>query len=150
MSRFTGDLTVTQMSGSAGSWRRWRLHEALVYEVGDKGTGRLIVVPPGFVSDGPSIPRVFWAIMPVWGTWGRAGILHDFLCARLAMGRPHREGRTRLATDAVFYESMVALRVGFLTRWAMYAGVRVGALLGVRTRMIDFNDELLHGESEGA
>lgn len=148
MSRFTNELTITQMSGTSEAWRLWRVHEAVVYEVGAKGSGRFITVPPTFVSDGPSVPRFLWAVMPVWGTYGRAGIVHDYLVARISAGRPHREACTRSQADAIFYEAMAVLGVRHTTRWLLYLGVRLGTLFGIRGTMIDHNRELLAKEPD--
>jgi len=143
MSRFEDALTVTQCSGKSDGWRRWRLHEALVFEAGRRNHGKLIVVPGDFVSDGPTIPRFLWAVLPVWGTYGRAGVVHDYLCARIMLGDPHEAARTRTDADGIFYDAMAALGVGFCTRWAMYVGVRIGTLFGVKPTMLHYNRKLL-------
>jgi hypothetical protein len=144
---FEDPLTVTQMSGKHDGWRRWKLTVALVYEAGRHNHGKLIVVPGGFVSDGPTIPRFLWAVLPVWGTYGRAGVVHDYLCARIEYGDPHEAARTRTEADGIFYDAMVVLGVGMLTRWAMYFGVRIGTLFRVRPKMIHFNRKLLGEEN---
>ena len=76
MGAFTSELTITHLSGNDKyGWRLWRLAEPLIYEVGSLGSGRVIRVHKDFVTDGPSIPPLLWSILPVWGSWGRAGIL---------------------------------------------------------------------------
>ena len=55
MSRFTGELTITQLDAD---YRTWRLEQDLVYEVGAEGSGREIRVPMRFETDGASIPRL--------------------------------------------------------------------------------------------
>lgn len=37
------------------------------------------VVPKGFVSDGASVPRIFWWVMTPTGVLFEASVLHDFL-----------------------------------------------------------------------
>jgi hypothetical protein len=74
------ELTITHLSGNdTHSWRLWRLAEPLIYEVGGRGSGRVIVVSKGFTTDGTSIPQFMWSILPVWASWSRAGVIHDVL-----------------------------------------------------------------------
>lgn len=140
MSLFTDDLTVTQLSGDdRNAWRLWRTETPLVYEAGELGSGREIIVPSGFITDGPSIPQFLWALLPVWGSYSRSGVVHDFLCYRLDKGDPHPEAPTRQAADHIFLESMGALNVNPLIKYAMYLGVRFGTLIGIRTTAIQWN-----------
>jgi hypothetical protein len=130
MSPFTGPLSVTQCDVD---WRRWRLNEALQYEVHHLGSGMLIRVPGGFETDGASIPRPLWALLPTWGRYSRAAVVHDWLCEALKTGRPHRYGRTYAEAAAVFREAMKVCGVGGLARWGMWAAVRLHfALKGQR------------------
>lgn len=139
MSAFTGDLTITQLGGR--DWRLWRLEEHLVYQRSDDAF-HVVMVSKGFITDGPSIPRFLWAILPVWATWSRAGIIHDYLCCLIAMGHPHREALDRNAADKIFREAMQACGVGLVLRNLLYLGVRVGTWCGVRPSMVDVNEKL--------
>jgi len=49
---FMSELTITHPSGNDthGCWRLWRLAEPLIYEVGGRGSGRVILVTKGFVT----------------------------------------------------------------------------------------------------
>ena len=89
-------------------WRLWRLAEPLIYEVGGRGSGRVILVSKGFITDGPSIPRLLWSILPVWASWSRAGVVHDYLCYLIALNNPHPEAPTRDHADRIFFEAMEA------------------------------------------
>lgn len=40
---------------------------------------RRIVIPIGFQTDGASVPRIFWNIIPPWGRYGMAAVIHDYL-----------------------------------------------------------------------
>lgn len=123
MSAFTGEITITSL---AADWRCWRLEQPLVYEVGALGSGRVITVPVGFVTDGASVPRPLWAVLPVWGRYSRAAVVHDYLCRLLARGLPHPQAPTRRAADAIFAEAMTACGVGPLTRRVLWFGARLG------------------------
>lgn len=53
-----------------------------------------ITVPAGFVTDFASIPRLFWRILPPWGSYNRAAVVHDFLY--------HTHYTTRAEADLIF------------------------------------------------
>ncbi len=131
MSRFTGELTITQLDVD---YRTWRLEQPLVYELGDEGSGREIKVHRLFETDGASIPRLFQALLPTWGRYSRAAVIHDYLYNELRPGKdaPHPLATTRKAADAVFLEAMAVSGVGFLTRWAMWAAVRSFGFLALQ------------------
>jgi hypothetical protein len=134
---FTGPVSLTQVGGA--NWRLWRLNEPLRYEVERGDCCTLIEVPAGFVTDGPTIPRPLWPVLPVFGPYLRCGILHDYLCYRLAKGEPHPDAANRLAADRLFLEALGAVHANCLARLALYAGVRIGAVLNIRTRAIVWN-----------
>jgi hypothetical protein len=126
MSAFTGPLTITHVDLD---WRLWRLEQPLVYEVGALGSGRRIVVPAGFETDGASVPRLFWALLPTWGKYSRAAVIHDYLGTLLVTGFPHAEGRTQAAIDAVFLEAMTVCRVSWPIRMLIWSTMRIVARL---------------------
>ena len=140
MGAFTSELTITHLSGNdTHGWRLWRLAEPLIYEVGGRGSGRVILVSKDFITDGSSIPQFLWSILPVWARYSRAGVIHDYLCYRIAVNNPHPEAPTRDHADRIFLEAMEHLNVGWVQRYALYWGVRLGAWLKLRTTMIDHN-----------
>ncbi len=140
MGAFTSELTITHLSGNdRHGWRFWRLAEPLIYEVGGRGSDRVIVVWKGFVTDGPSIPQFLWWILPVWASYGRAGVIHDYLCHLIADNNPHPEAPTRDHADRIFFEAMTVLNVGWVQKYALYWGVRLATWLNLRTTMIDHN-----------
>jgi len=77
-----------------------------------------IVVPTGFETDFASIPRIFWRVVPPWGRYSPAAVVHDYLYAT-APG-------LRKRADKVFLEHMKALGVNWITRKVMYRVVRMG------------------------
>ena len=80
--------------------------------------GQPYVIPAGFVTDGASVPRGLWNLFPPFGKYNKAALLHDWLYQFGTM--------TRAQADRAFLEAMKELGVGFVTRWAMYLGVRAG------------------------
>lgn len=123
MSKFTGPLKV-----SFSEARYAVLWEDLVWEVGHEGSGVEIRIPAGFHSDGMSVPRILWALMPAWGDTGtRAAILHDWL---LELAEPLQKDdlplyrKKRAEADRQFYEALIALGVEKWRARLCYLGVR--------------------------
>ena len=127
MSSFTDDLLLTHM---ANKWRLWRLERDFVYEVGELGSGKKIVVPKGFLTDGASVPRAFWMLLPPWGDYSRASVIHDYLCWRLIDDTAHPLAPTRKIADDIFHEAMLVSGTGKCAAWLIWAAVRVGAYMG--------------------
>lgn len=122
MSRFTGPLRIELLSARS---RHARLLEPLVWEAGEAGSGREVVVPAGFVSDGVTAPRPLWWLVPPWGHGAtRAAILHDYGLARLAAHDPHPHIPTRADVDAEFQMALVACGVAPILAGIMVVGVR--------------------------
>jgi hypothetical protein len=92
--------------------------EPFAYAIGDKGMPFIIQVPAGFRTDLASIPRMFWPILPPHGVYSKAAIVHDWL---YVTGHA-----SRLVADAVFYEAMRALGVGWFRANIMFMAVRIG------------------------
>jgi len=77
--------------------------------------------PEGLVSDGASIPRVFWWLIgsPFTGKYRRGAVVHD------AYHKDHK-GRSRKAVDKVFYQIMREDGVRWWKAQSIYWAVRVG------------------------
>ena len=77
--------------------------------------GMPILIPAGFVSDGASVPRFLWAIIPPYGRYTKAAIVHDFL---------YKTGLfTKAQADWIFLDMMDHCGVPTWKRNVMYAGV---------------------------
>jgi hypothetical protein len=127
MSDFTGGLTLTHLDKD---WRLWELETPLTYEVGYLGSGRRVEVPAGFITDGASVPRIFWPLFPTWGKYSRAAVIHDYLGDLLVNRRaPHPEGLTQRQIDGVFYEAMKVCDVVWPVRLIIFAIVRLTAIV---------------------
>ncbi len=110
MAFHNANLSVTTIDG-----RHVRLLESLVYET---ETGELIIVPAGAESDGCSTPQTIWNLLPPFGTYWLAAVLHDYLYRQTARPKPE--------CDLLFLEAMASLGVDLLTRETIYEGVRLG------------------------
>jgi hypothetical protein len=67
----------------------------LRYQVGT--TNFTIVVPLGFVTDFASTPRALWAVLPPFGTYQLAAVVHDFLYWDQACSREQADALLRVA-----------------------------------------------------
>lgn len=92
----------------------WTLREAFIY---DSSVGP-ITVPKGFVTDFASVPRVFWNILPPFGRYGKAAVVHDYLYRTQGYA-------SKPVADAIFLEAMKALGVPTLLRYTMFYAVRL-------------------------
>lgn len=82
-------------------------------------------LPPGFMSDGASVPRALWWFLPPWGDRSTiAALFHDWLCELLIAGRPQPGATTRADCDRLFRDCLVDLGVSAWRAWAAWTGVR--------------------------
>ena len=115
---FTTDLvSVSQVSPT-----RWQLLEPVVYE----GRNQTFTVPAGFVTDFATVPRIFFWLVPTYGVYTKAAILHDYLVE-------HPELVSRADADGIFRRTLRELGVPFVRRWMMWAAVRLQAGLAGTT-----------------
>lgn len=91
--------------------------------------GDVIDVPPGFVTDLATVPRMFRALIDVAGKHDRAAIVHDRLCRLLQAAKD--AGTTPainpVDVDGIFRAILRELGVGRLMRNLYWAGVRWAA-----------------------
>ena len=83
-----------------------------------------ITVPTGFVTDGASVPRVFWPIFdPFGGDYFHAAIIHDYLYSRWSTAHFNC---TRKDADLIFKEAMFNRGINWPTRETIFRAVRIG------------------------
>ena len=90
------------------------LLQDLVYE--SEEYGLKIRVPEGFVSDGPSVPRVPFLFFLFGNKGKRAAVIHDWLY--------RNELAPRDIADGIFREALLGSNKGFYTAYGMWLGVR--------------------------
>lgn len=113
MSAFTGSLRV---EFSSVKHRYATLLEDLEWDLDEEGSGRKIIVPAGFISDGVTSPKVFWSLLPPWGHPStRAAILHDYILDTF---------QDRDLADTQFYLALLATGSGKLLSLAVWSIVR--------------------------
>ena len=113
MSRFTEPLVVTPRPDG----KTWIILSDFGYGVGSEGSGDVINVPIGTYTDFASVPRLLWTILPKWGKYGNAAVIHDWLY--------WEQKRSRREADQIFLEGMEVLNVVAWQRTAIYRAVRM-------------------------
>jgi len=78
-----------------------------------------VTVPKHFVTDGASIPRMFWAILSPFGDYFAPALIHDFLYS------PLNTEFTREEADLIFLEAMFNVGVPWHRRHLIHAAVRL-------------------------
>lgn len=111
----SSDLTVRALGEET-----WILVDPLVYD----GRSQRFVVPARFETDFASVPRLVLWLVPRFGRYTRAAILHDWLCT---VGIESGLVTSRQA-DGLFRRALRESGVPVLQRWLMWCGVRWGAL----------------------
>ncbi len=102
----------------------WIVKKEFHYHVGGD-TNCLVLVPKGFLTDGASVPRFFWSLIPPWGAYGQAAVLHDYLCENpFYLEYGIKRDLTRKEIDGIFNNAMRELEVNIVTRTVMYRAVR--------------------------
>jgi len=114
--KFEGELILRYLDKPIdGKW--FEVYKEFFYESKNISA----VIPKGTKTDFASVPRGFrWMISRV-GKYGKAAVLHDYLC--------ELEGFARKDADQIFLEAMKVLGVGWFKRRIMYFGVRSYSVL---------------------
>lgn len=91
----------------------------IVFEVGAPGSGMCVWVPPGYVTDGYSLPgRILQWFQPEHANWLLPAILHDWL---YDTGRVPRD-----MCDRILLQGMREVGVAAWQRFFVYRAVRLG------------------------
>jgi Protein of unknown function (DUF1353) len=112
---FEGEVVVRPVQPDG---RKWRLEQGFTY----KGHTDIIEVPQHLETDFASVPRVFVWLLPRYGRWTQAAILHDYLWSEARQGR-----FDFYDADGIFNRALRELGVPFLRRWVMWTAVRWAA-----------------------
>ena len=110
-----GDVVVRRLDDE-----HWTVVEPLAY----RGKRDLFVVPAGFRTDFATVPRVVVWLVPRFGRYTAAAILHDWLVTVAVVSG----AVTAREADGLFRRVMREEGVPVVRRWLMWVGVRWGAL----------------------
>jgi len=113
-------LTQLDLSPCADG-RTWQLDQDFVYQSPTAAAqapsqATLITVPAGFVTDLASIPQLFWNLLPPFGKYTEAAVVHDWLYRNHLYSRP--------TCDAILLEAMQLCGVNWFQRQLIYRNVR--------------------------
>lgn len=101
--------------------RTWEMTKDLMYAGETQG----FEIPAGFVTDFATVPRVLQWLVPTYGGYTRAAVLHDYLIEHeLSRERPRLTSRD---VDGLFRRVMREEGVPWPRRWVMWAAVRAAA-----------------------
>jgi hypothetical protein len=89
---------------------------AIVWQPNSGQNWREVVVPPGFVTDLASIPRLFWQILRPTGRYAYAAVVHDYLY--------WTQIRSREEADQIFRQAMADSKVEPSIVQTLYQAVR--------------------------
>jgi hypothetical protein len=104
----------------------WAVVDPLVY----RGNRDRFVVPADFRTDFATVPRLVVWLVPRFGAYTLAAILHDWLCTEGIRSA----AVTSREADGLFRRVMRESGVPVLRRWLMWCGVRWGALADPQRR----------------
>lgn len=122
MERRTGFSDGCRVVVEQADDREWIVREGFTYT---GGQGDVFEVYEGMRTDFASVPRIFVWLLPRYGRWTKAALLHDLLWRDYASA-----GRMDwIDADGLFRRAMRELGVPFLRRWVMWTAVRWAALV---------------------
>lgn len=110
------DVTYNQEASKLLGDDYYMVNKGFIYYIGKEHSNFYVRVGRGFLSDGASVPKLFRWILPRWGKYGQAAVLHDKLCEtfvkiELKEGREYLRPIDRREIDFIFYEAMDVLEV---------------------------------------
>lgn len=94
----------------------WELRAPLIYH-GGKET---FTIEEGFRTDFATVPFFLTWLVPRYGSYTNAAVLHDWLLKQKRL--------SRCDCDGIFRRALREIGVPFLRRWVMWAGVRLGSI----------------------
>lgn len=135
MSTFTRFSGIQQLQYDLPSSRAygkglWKVVPGFRYYVGSETSGVYVDVPTGFLTDGATIPRFLWWLLPPIEEYSQATTLHDRLCTlyevtELRDGIERQVTITRKRIDEILNESMGVLDVTPWKRKTIILGVNL-------------------------
>ncbi len=135
--RFSAEMSVRydHAASLAMGADHWRVMDDFRFYIGDSAEGGWVFVPAGYLTDGASVPRLFWNIIPPWGSYGQAAVVHDIVCEYLSVTKDGKPSPvTRAECDKILLQAMEVIGVPWATRTAIYGAVCAYRLIsGVST-----------------
>jgi hypothetical protein len=111
MSKFSDKLVIEPL----GDGINWEVYNPFNYQSDILDAN--ISIAKGFITDGASIPRLFWNILTPTGPYFQAAVVHDYLY--------RNQQFTRRQSDDVLLEGMWVLHCRFREYCVIYVMVRL-------------------------
>ena len=111
--------------------KRFEVASPFTYYIDKLGGNLKVSIPIGFRTDFASVPRLFWRVIPPIGLYGKAAVVHDYLCENKHAWQIDNQGNSacymvsRKEADKIFRDAMQVLGVGKIKRNIMFLGVRL-------------------------
>lgn len=106
----------------------WYLGEDVQYTINNDRDTYEFLIERGYLTDGATVPRLLWSIVPLWDECALAVVAHDFLCN---YGWVVKNGKLtkleRAEIDKLFLHLLDFSNVAKFKYWMMYIAVRVFA-----------------------
>lgn len=102
------------------------LLEDVIYQDGET----VYTIPAGYVTDGASVPRALSWLYPKYGAYLKAAIVHDYLITDVLPTGQIESAKV----DELFKQAMSDLEIPKFRQWAMWCGVRIGAMFNKKRR----------------
>ena len=102
----------------------WVVTQEFIYYIGTENSNKWVLIPAGYLTDGASVPKMLQLLLPPWGSYGQAAVLHDYLCehGEIMDGFDYSfVGRRYI--DGVLSEAMKVLNVSEWKRGLIMSGV---------------------------
>lgn len=104
------------------------------YYIGSEDSGRYVDVETGFITDGATIPRFLWWLLPPVEEYTQCTTLHDKLCTtyyiiELRDGVEHKVPVTRKVIDGILKESMDVMEITPWKKQAIMLGVNLNRIV---------------------
>lgn len=135
ITRFTDDCPIaySRVESVLADSDRWVTTSELRYYIGHYGSTSWVDVYKGFVTDGATVPRWLWWLIPPWGAYGNAVIVHDYLCTHKHIVK---DGALLKVSDVEIDDILKeSLKIGGVKAWqqkVIYSGVVLYRKLGLR------------------
>lgn len=113
MSSFTEDPVLTLLKK-----RRVKVYKTFTFYYKDKD-GESVTIPEGYISDGATIPRIFWIFFPPIDDYAKAAIVHDYMYEHAI--------KTKKEADRALLNGMLALKE---PKWKCYLFYWCAVLVG--------------------
>lgn len=108
----------------------WDTLPGFRYYIGSENSNEWVDVETGFITDGATIPRFLWWLLPAIDEYSQATTLHDKLCrtytiVRVINGIATEVPVTRKQIDAILKEALDVLEVTPWKKQLIMAGVNL-------------------------